>query len=121
MKGRNFRRLVSAILLAALLLTLTGCGAKSETAADSASSDKRLALETKQEDASAQEQTVPTEKPGKKQPLRGEQAHKPVETSAQESADLQTDASLLDLRAQMDAMDGAYVHFAAAYLGNEAD
>lgn len=117
MKGRNFRRLVSAILLAALLLTLTGCGAKSETAADSASSDKRLALETKQEDASAQEQTVPTEKPGKKQPLRGEQAHKPVETSAQESADLQTDASLLDLRAQMDAMDGAYVHFAAAYLG----
>ena len=120
MKGRIFRQLVSAMLLAALLLTLTGCGAKSESAADSASSEKKLALETKQQTPAAQEQAAPAEKPekpAKKKTPRSDEAQDPAKTAAQEASNLKTDASLLELRTQMDSGDGAYVHFAAAYLG----
>ena len=114
MKHSHFRQLLSAVLLAALVLTLAGCGAKSETAADSAPSDKRLSLETKQQTPAAQEQTAPAQKPErpvKKKTPRSEDTQTPAQTATQD------EASLLDLRAQMDSGDGAYVHFAAAYLG----
>ena len=120
MKSGMTRQLVSAVLLAALLLALSGCGAKSETAADSAPPEKNLTLETKQNDAPTQEQAQPVEKPEKpknKKPLRGGETKASEKPAVQEASDLQTDASLLDLRAQMDSTGGAYLHFAAAYLG----
>ena len=112
MKNCNFKRFLSALLLAGLLLSLTACGETANSAAETASAAASL----QRPDAPAQEPSEPAEpaeKPEKKKSLR-EKAEAP---SAQETASLQHDASLLDLRAQMDGGDGSYLHFAAAYLG----
>ena len=114
MKSTNLRRFMAAALLLALLLT-TGCASKSQAAPQTASAPQ-LTLKTGEEASSAQEAAAAETSPKKKSP-RGEKTQASQEPAAPEEASLQSDASLLELRAQMDAMDGAYVHFTAAYLG----
>ena len=112
MKYRNFRQLVSAVLLAALLLTLTGCGAEPEIMPESASPDAQEAIEVRTEASEPAPKAPDTKKkPEKKPSLHGGEAEHTAQPAAQD------DTSLLNLRARMDSGDGTYMHFAAAYLG----
>ena len=118
MNSKNLRRLLSAALLLALLLSLiamqAGCAAKPEAEPENTPEITPAAAGTPPAASSAPEKPAAAkkpEKPEKNPSLHGGEAANPAQPAAQD------DASLLNLRAQMDGGDGDRAHFAVAYLG----